>query len=91
MTTAPAFAFVIPWFNEEVNIAATVGSVRKEMGGWDDYEIIPVNDASTDRTLDRMQDLAAADSHIRVLDNAVNLGFGGSYKRGAKTATATMS
>jgi hypothetical protein len=36
-----------------------------------------------------MQALAAADPHIRVLDNPSNLGFGGSYKPGARAATAT--
>src|ERR1700730_7186605 len=59
------------------------------MGPRDDYEIILVNDASTDRTLERMQALAAADPHIHVLEEPVHLGFGGSYKRGAKAASAT--
>jgi glycosyltransferase involved in cell wall biosynthesis len=89
MIAVPKVSFVIPCFNEEDNVAATVGSVREAMGGRDDYEIILVNDASTDHTLERMKALAAADLRIRVLDNPVNLGFGGSYKRGAKAATAT--
>src|SRR5215813_1670893 len=89
MTTATTYGFVIPCFNEEDNVGATVGSVREAMGARDDYEIILVNDASTDRTLERMQALAAADPRIRVLDNPSNLGFGGSYKRGAHAATAT--
>jgi glycosyltransferase involved in cell wall biosynthesis len=89
MTTVPTFCFVIPCFNEEDNVGSTVASVREGMGGRDDYEIILVNDASTDHTLERMQALAAADPRIRVLDNPVNLGFGGSYKRGAKAATTT--
>jgi glycosyltransferase involved in cell wall biosynthesis len=89
VSTVPTFSFVIPCFNEEDNVGATVGSVRKGLGGRDDYETILVNDASTDDTLQRMQALAATDPHIRVLDNPVNLGFGGSYKRGAKAATAT--
>jgi glycosyltransferase involved in cell wall biosynthesis len=89
MTAKPTFGFVIPCFNEEDNVAATVHSVREAIGPRDDYEIILVNDASTDHTLKRMQALAAADPHICVLDNPVNLGFGGSYKRGAKAATAT--
>jgi glycosyltransferase involved in cell wall biosynthesis len=88
MTAKPTFGFVIPCFNEEDNVAATVESVREGMGGRDDCEIILVNDASTDHTLERMQALAAADPRIRVLDNPGNLGFGGSYKRGAKAATA---
>ena len=89
MTNVSTFCFVIPCFNEEDNVEPTVGSVREAMGSRDDYEIILVNDASTDRTLERMQALAVADPRIRVLDNPVNLGFGGSYKRGARAATAT--
>src|SRR6202048_2883927 len=89
MTAKPTFAFVIPCFNEQDNVAATVGSVREAMGRRENYEIILVNDASTDHTLERMQALAAGGPRLRVLDNPVNLGFGGSYKRGAKAATAT--
>jgi glycosyltransferase involved in cell wall biosynthesis len=89
MAHIPRFGFVIPCFNEQDNVAATLGSVREGMGARDDYEIILVNDASTDNTFERMQVFAAADRHIRVLDNPVNLGFGGSYKRGARAATAS--
>jgi dolichol-phosphate mannosyltransferase len=89
MASLPTFCFVIPCFNEEDNVGPTVGSVRAAMDRRDDYEIVLVNDASTDRTLERMQTLAVADRRIRVLDNPTNLGFGGSYKRGASVATAT--
>jgi len=85
----PTFCFVIPCFNEEDNVGLTVDSVRGASGGRDDYEIVLVNDASTDCTLERMQALAVTDPRIRVLDNPTNLGFGGSYKRGASVATAT--
>ena len=87
--TTPRFCFVIPCFDEQDNVGPTIGSVREAMGERNDYEVILVNDASTDRTLERMQALAAADPRIRVLDNPSNLGFGGSYKRGARDATAT--
>src|SRR5262249_30866378 len=89
MAIVPTFAFVIPCFNEEDNVGPTVRSVREAMGSRNDYEIVLVNQSSTDRTLQRMQALAAADPRIRVLDNPSNLGFGGSYKRGARAATAT--
>jgi glycosyltransferase involved in cell wall biosynthesis len=89
MANLPTFSFVIPCFNEEDNVGPTVASVREAMGVRDDYEIVLVNDASTDRTWERMQALAAADPRIRILDNPSNLGFGGSYKRGARAATAT--
>ena len=86
--TTPRFCFVIPCFNEEDSVGPAVGSVSEAMGERSDYEVILVNDASTDRTLERMRALAAADPCIRVLDNSSNLGFGGSYKRGARAATA---
>ncbi len=89
MTTLPTFCFVVPCFNEEGNVKPTVGSIRAAMGARSDYEIILVNDASTDRTLEEMRALAAEDPRIRVLNNPTNLGFGGSYKRGAGFATAT--
>src|SRR5262249_57164593 len=90
MTTIPRmFCFVIPCFNEENNVEATVGSVRKAMGERNDYEIILINDASTDHTLERMRALEATDPRIRVLDNPTNLGFGGALKRGAGGATPT--
>jgi len=89
MASLPTFCFVVPCFNEEDSVGATVGSIRKAMGMRGDYEIVLVNDASTDRTLEQMQALAIADHRIRVLDNLSNLGFGGSYKRGARAATAT--
>src|SRR5262249_50084399 len=61
MASLPTFCFVIPCFNEDDNVGATVGSVREAMGSRGDYEIVLINDASTDRTLERMQALAAAD------------------------------
>src|SRR5262245_27524748 len=91
MTSLPTFGFVIPCFNEEDNVGATVGSVREAMDARGDFEIILVNDASTDRTLERMQALAAVDAGIRVLDNPSKLGFGGSYKRGARADTVTYN
>lgn len=88
MSRQPSFAFVVPCYNEEAYVEATVGSIRGAMKPDDTYEIILVNDCSKDRTLEIMRSLAAADPRIRVLDNPVNLGFGGSYKRGMATATA---
>src|SRR5262249_61296060 len=90
MTTLPTFCFVVPCLNEEGNVKPTVGSIRAAMGGRSNYEIILVNDASTDRTLEEMRALAAEEPRIRVLDNPTNLGFGGSYKRGAGVANATQ-
>lgn len=84
---APSISFVVPCYNEERNVAATVGEIRSAVGTLGtEYEVILVNDRSGDRTGELMEQLAAEDRRIRVLHNDVNLGYGGAYKRGAAAA-----
>src|SRR5262249_17639751 len=88
--TAPAtISFVVPCFNEEDNVGPTVETIRAVMAAETHYEIIPVDDRRTDATLPRMKALAEADPRIRVVSNPVNLGLGGSYKRGVEVAQGT--
>ena len=82
-----SICFVVPCFNEEDNVAPTVQSIRAAAGPERPYEIVLVDDCSTDRTLERMQALAQADPRIRVIHNPVNLSLGGAYKRGVDAAT----
>lgn len=86
MSAQPWVSFVVPCFNEEHNVAATVASARSAMPAGRDYEIVLVDDCSTDRTLGRMQELAKSDPRIVVLHNPVNLSLGGSYKQGVAVA-----
>ena len=89
MTGQDLISFVVPCFNEEGNVAPTVESIRQVMSKHGDHEIILVDDCSRDRTLERMHALAEADSRIHVVHNPVNLGLGGSYKRGVAAAQGT--
>jgi len=88
MSVQPLVCFVVPCFNEQDNVAPTVQSIRSAMGSERSFEIVLVDDCSTDRTLERMQELAQADTRIRVLHNPVNLSLGGAYKRGVAVAQA---
>lgn len=83
------FSFIVPCFNEEVNIANTVNSIINAVPRNSEYEIILVDDCSTDDTFNTMLDLAKTNSSIKVLKNSNNIGFGGSYKRGLKDARGT--
>jgi glycosyltransferase involved in cell wall biosynthesis len=83
----PSMSFVVPALNEEGNIEDAVASINtatKER--IDDFEIILVNDGSSDRTGAVMDQLAGRSNRIRVFHNARNLGFGGAFKRGAAEA-----
>jgi len=81
-------SFVFPALNEEGNIEAAVASVRQalEKTPLADYELILVNDGSTDRTGTVMDQLAVQYEKIRVVHNPRNLGYGGAFKRGAAEA-----
>ena len=79
--------FVVPAFNEQENIADTVVEIEAAACGLDDYEIVIVNDCSTDGTAEVIEKLAQTNGRIRTVHNARNLGLGGAYKAGAARAT----
>ena len=81
--------FVVPAFNEETSIHAVAKEIVKSTrdSGITDYEILFVNDCSTDRTGSIIEQLAAKDPHhVRVIHNKNNLGLGGAYSEGIKNA-----
>lgn len=72
-----------PTYNEESSIEATVRSavdvLQKTIKTW---EILIVNDGSTDRTLEIAQKLAEEDERIRVINHEINRGYGAAFKSG---------
>ncbi len=79
--------FVIPALNEEDVISQTVVDVHTVVSEHlQDYEIILVDDGSTDRTGALMEALAQELDRVRVIHNPRNLGLGESYKRGLEAA-----
>jgi glycosyltransferase involved in cell wall biosynthesis len=74
--------------NEEPRIEATVNFITsvadREL---DKYEIVLVNDGSTDKTGEIMDRLQAGNPKIRVLHNERNLNFGGAFRRAIPVTT----
>jgi glycosyltransferase involved in cell wall biosynthesis len=85
-----------PMWNEEAYIARAVGYAKDECerllaaGDILDYELIVVDDASTDRTPQLADEIAAADSHVKVVHHPVNRKLGGSMKTGFAAATGDV-
>lgn len=85
LETKPTISFIVTALNEEANIEPTVQQILiAAQGRFLDYEILLVNDGSTDATGTIMEKLVAENSKIRVLHNQHSLGVGGAYKSGSR-------
>jgi dolichol-phosphate mannosyltransferase len=74
---------VIPAHNEEGSISATVhGLVEALRGEKIDYELIVVDDSSTDRTREVVEGLSTADPRVRYLRSHYPRGFGFTVRAG---------
>ena len=56
----------------------------------DDFEIIVVDDASTDDTAQRVRDFAAVEPAVRLVQNPQNLTLGGTLRAGFQAATKDL-
>lgn len=78
---------IIPALNEEGNLAAAVATVLRAIDDrFADYELLIVDDGSTDHTGAIADELAVGNPHIRVIHNPRNMGFGYNYNRGVELA-----
>ena len=83
----PEVSVVIPAFNEEGPIVACVREVDEAVKGVRrPYEIIVVDDGSTDRTFDLLKDLKKDVPALRVLRFAANCGQTAAFDAGFKAA-----
>ena len=86
--TVPEVSIIMPAFNEGKFIETSVAHVAKALSGVSDhYELILVDDGSADDTYERIKNIAAKNSKVRVIRNGRNSGKGASVKRAAAIAT----
>ncbi|HPD19300.1 MAG TPA: glycosyltransferase family 2 protein, partial [Candidatus Goldiibacteriota bacterium] len=72
-----------PAHNEEANVEELTRKMLRVLSEiCDDYEVIIVNDGSTDRTKEIAENLAREDRHIRVLSHETNKGYGAALRTG---------
>ncbi|HIQ00540.1 MAG TPA: glycosyltransferase [Anaerolineales bacterium] len=73
--TQPKFSIVAPAYNEEETLPEFYRHVREVMDGLGEpWELVLVNDGSTDHTLEVMRRLHEQDHRVRIVDFARNFG-----------------
>lgn len=82
-----SLTLVIPALNEEAVLRRVVDEVLSVVDGLvKSYEVILINDGSTDATGAIMDELSRTRRSVRVLHNPSNLGLGACYQRGVREA-----
>lgn len=82
-TRIEELSIFLPTYNEEANIEKVVkNTVEAASQNAKVWELLIIDDGSTDSTYSIASKLAESDSHIRVIRHKVNIGYGGSLKTG---------
>lgn len=84
---ATKFTVIVPCYNEQGAIAETLSHFRETLGPKGDFELIVVNDGSTDGTRAILDRLAAEHPELRVLHHDRNRGYGAALKTGIRVAS----
>ena len=80
-------SIIAPMYNEEDNVESTFYKIKEVLGQKNsDWEVIFVDDGSTDATLQRAQALEKREPHLRVIGYAQNTGAGRALRTGFKNA-----
>jgi len=88
-STRPAgLSMFFPAYNDGGTIASLVILAVQVAGRLTpDFEVIVVNDGSTDSTHEILDELARTYSHVRVIHHAGNRGYGAALRTGFASAT----
>lgn len=77
-----------PCYNEQENVTRTVNQALEVLNKLDlDFEIIIVNDGSSDKTGQIADEISRSDTRIIVVHHPGNLGYGAALQSGFKTAS----
>ena len=77
-------SIVIPTFNEEGNISMLYNRIKEQfvLAKIIEYEILFINDGSSDRSLEIIQELAQTDAHLKYISFSKNFGHQNALKAG---------
>ena len=76
------FSVIIPVYNEEENLLKLIHEIKVSLVDINNYEIIFINDASTDNSFEVLKKFK--DSNIKILNNKINSGQSFSIHYGIK-------
>lgn len=90
-TKTESISVFFPAYNDAGSIATLVKNALEILQTLtDDYEVIVINDGSTDETPKILDDLAINESHIRIIHHEQNRGYGAALRSGFNAASKDL-
>lgn len=75
ISNSPEISIVIPCYNEEQNAQAIIAAAIAQLDSLSvDYEIVVIDNASTDRTVSLVKDICTSNPRVRLIVNSRNFG-----------------
>ena len=85
--TAIDFSLIIPLHNEEAVLPELIKRIEQSAAGWGTYEVILINDGSTDNTLELLRDANKKNPNIKAIDLSRNFGHQAAITAGLEAAS----
>lgn len=80
---------VVPVFNEANNVGKLVKNINEALKGFENWDILFVNDGSEDNTLEVLEKLSESHPNLKIVD-IPHAGFAEAMKTGYKKASGTV-
>jgi dolichol-phosphate mannosyltransferase len=78
-----SISLIIPIFNQAGKVSHSLGKIKQSVElAFSNYELIVVNDGSTDNTLTILRDIGMRDEHVHIISYTPNRGKGYAVRQG---------
>lgn len=85
-TDRPQISVVVPMYNEVDNVQPLLEEIRTALTPWAEFEMVIVDDYSTDATLNKLLELKQSMPELRVIQHQRNLGQSAAVVNGVYAA-----
>lgn len=81
---------IIPMYNEEENVEKTLNEIDNVLKSFDDYEIIIVDDGSSDNTFKLVNNFISDKSNFLLFRHKINMGMGKAIRTGFENSSGDI-